>query len=754
MKKVFVYAIGALVAASLAGCAERTIGDDVPEIGGETGYMSFRIKSVDATGMSRAWNDQEKDFAEGTGAFGNFAAEDAIVDNLQANRVFFFEEDGTYHSSSLLALAQVESGSGHTHAGATLEKVYCTMVKRTGERDDQEYVWPAKCLVILNGRPSRLNALLVKAQSDVNFNLPEFLAWINTDFRDVDTEGETLGLYKYSDNLYYFTMTNSIYLDEESEQVNATVIPKNNIYLTSEQAEKNPVTVYVERVVSKVEVAFTKFDGQTGNNVAYFGDEGVKPYGFLYSFKQSADGAPSYESDSKWLGSAEENETPITLKGLITNWTINGVEYQTKLFKELKNTWTFTEAGTTDVPFAGWNDVTNHRSYWGADVHYEWDEQLYPTQFRKSFKGSATPYQEDWVFGKETAEQDGNDIYDPTYPWALDYKAYNAITNRKKFKYCLENTFDPGTQNDYHHMIMGSHVLIQARLIDNSEEEAVKAITTAEGLEDALDVIVKDKYYYSDRYYDKDTYINRQVAILNGILLEELDTSVPNLKMWPDDSDKATEKFSYKGALGGLWVKVGDTFKRVTVNKEAEENEIKATEVFDIAPAYISKGDGRITLALKNTTATGLNGYDYAQEKVNLYYCNKAEVTAEGQPTETPVQFTRNEIVSLIYGATNVGDCFKNGRMYYAVPIQHFIAAGAGNDYEAKYENLGVGDYGVLRNHWYKFTINNIVKPGIPVHDPNQPIIPNYDAKDRYIGLQVILIPWHIVDNGNTNLGY
>lgn len=779
MKKILIYGMGAFLMAGLWSCKDDVVLNDGPgleDIGGETGYVTFSIKSANTGGMTRAgdaWNDGNGDYNQGDVAQGSFADENKIVDNIQANRVFFFDKDGKYHSSALLNLTKADGATNDSHDdgyGQT-ETVYQATVKRTSDRGEQN--WPTQCLVILNGRPTRLNALLTQAQTNPDFNMEKFLSWVNKDFTDTDAagEGETLGLYKYSDGKYYFTMTNSIYVDDVNVteggdgQVSSTKkimtaaqITEKNLATTSEKAAENPVTVFVERIMSKVEVGFTGYDeapaaaADAATKASYITE--ATPYGFIYSFTDK------HEEDSKWM---LDEEKTVTMKALITNWTINAVEYQTMLFKQVDNSW------IANPIFTGWNDPNHHRSYWGKDFNYDWDADRYPTQYRSVYDGSesAKPYQDKttggWSFGKNTEETGGNDIFSDNYHWALDYKPYNKILSKRAYKYCLENTFgyEEGTTGNYKNMIMGSHVLIQGRLLTEDESKKLTVGEDGKATVTDLDAVIGDKYYYGDRYYDETNYINRQVAMLKELVGGELATlSVDNVQMWPKDSDGSEEKFTISTKEGNLYVKEEkegvSTFKKVTLNATAEDGEISFKDVFTIAPAYIAKGDGKVTIALGTKASDGKITYGYGAEKVNLYYYTQAQLGEDNRPKADagdPTQMTRNQLVSIIYGITNIGDCFKNGRMYYAVPIQHFLAAGAGEKYEFKYENLKVGDYGVVRNHWYKFVVNQILKPGIPVHDEDQPIIPNYDDEDRYIGLEVIILPWHIVDNGNVTLG-
>ncbi len=90
---------------------------------------------------------------------------------------------------------------------------------------------------------------------------------------------------------------------------------------------------------------------------------------------------------------------------------------------------------------------------------------------------------------------------------------------------------------------------------------------------------------------------------------------------------------------------------------------------------------------------------------------------------------------------------YNAGRMYYSIPVEHLRQNGtfAGNDYQE-------ADYGVVRNHWYRLTINSISKLGMAVYDPAEKILPN-DAKTKeyYVGAQVNILSWKVI-NQNVDL--
>lgn len=82
--------------------------------------------------------------------------------------------------------------------------------------------------------------------------------------------------------------------------------------------------------------------------------------------------------------------------------------------------------------------------------------------------------------------------------------------------------------------------------------------------------------------------------------------------------------------------------------------------------------------------------------------------------------------------------CYKDGLMYYNVPIRHLRSM-------AKTDPIRTGHYGVVRNHWYKVTINSISNLGHSVYEPDEDIIPNSDDTQFMIGSQIRILSWRIV---------
>lgn len=81
-----------------------------------------------------------------------------------------------------------------------------------------------------------------------------------------------------------------------------------------------------------------------------------------------------------------------------------------------------------------------------------------------------------------------------------------------------------------------------------------------------------------------------------------------------------------------------------------------------------------------------------------------------------------------------------DGFTYYYTPIQHLGEAGK------------LGEYGIVRNHSYQVTIQNIQGYGTPVYDPDKVIDPMIPSDDNtYLAARINVLSWRVVTS-NVNL--
>lgn len=76
------------------------------------------------------------------------------------------------------------------------------------------------------------------------------------------------------------------------------------------------------------------------------------------------------------------------------------------------------------------------------------------------------------------------------------------------------------------------------------------------------------------------------------------------------------------------------------------------------------------------------------------------------------------------------------GATYYFTTIKHLGSKGK------------LGEYGIVRNHSYKITIDNIKGFGTPVYDPDKTIIPTLPTNDKsYMAAKINVLSWRVVNS-------
>lgn len=88
---------------------------------------------------------------------------------------------------------------------------------------------------------------------------------------------------------------------------------------------------------------------------------------------------------------------------------------------------------------------------------------------------------------------------------------------------------------------------------------------------------------------------------------------------------------------------------------------------------------------------------------------------------------------------------FKNGSMFYNVPIEHLLSTNQQKNYKIDKE----GEYGIVRNHWYQINVSNVVRLGQGVFKPEgddaEELIPT-PKEDRFaLATQINILSWKIV---------
>ncbi|MCH5318672.1 MAG: Mfa1 fimbrilin C-terminal domain-containing protein [Paramuribaculum sp.] len=690
--------VSLLAAASLGlwSCSEETFGPNEPtnpdpSISDATAYLGFQLKDTEAS--SRSTHKEYDDSYERFEWFNKGTKEErAIIDNPESNRVLFFNSDYSFFGSGKLQKPNVST--------ATSDNVY---VARKPENVEG---MPAYALVVLNSDATRLDNLDTELAAAGTDAVRTVLNYLN----EVDTDNpESLAMSEG-----YFTMSSTAYQGVEADTISVlTPLPTDSVfYETIEEAimPEHLTTFYVERLLAK----FTLLIQGDERDLTF-----DNPRPIILDGPNVIKVRVNYAPED----GQNKDEYPAHWKINLVNWGMNGLEKNTFLVKTLAQNPTAFPWGPEDNFYSSWNSPMLFRSYWGLDENY--NTGIYPDQYRQALD-------EQFVNAATT-----NTIYSADYDpaegltkddYTLIYKPYSAFTDRTANKYSLENTFNTDVLanqdiNTQPWLRCGTHIILTAQLLIDEIDTGIdlgRPVVDENGFIQG----VADKYFSNGMYWSETALKQQAVAtLLTNIYYNKKDVLGGNTYKIPDVLNGGYVDYINQDTMPlntNIPVLVVDN--GVDVPLKHEDLAVNAEKYFEFAPAFIKGGDGWVTLKLKD-------GY-----KLKANYIEGFE----------PKEITEAQLVSYIYRFTNLAKHYKEGRMYYAIPIRHNLDSR--NFLQNPVKAVSTGDYGVVRNTWYRMTITEILRPGTPVDDPDQPIIPNPEPDDKSLGVEVEIIPWRTVD--------
>lgn len=734
MRKSYAALLMAGAMTALVGCKDDMsnagYNDGLNDVEGG-GYVAFSIKtdlSTRATTGDVPNSDGNPDDIFNPGSPDEYA----ISPNSKAHLAVFFDKDGVFfNTANLDAFDKANAGTGTSDDG--LNKFY-SFVTRYKYSDSQENV-PASVLVLVNTDPTKLQDIRNQLEAGKP-TLSNMLQWISYYAGDAWSDSRSVGLYN-DGTTNYFTMTNSAYFDASGNPMIAQPLTENGefqVYDSPEDALANSVKIYVERMLAKHTLTF-QANGE--NEAVFLNGNNSAPYvitpdlaGNNDSFRTEIRYIASYpeagaDQDIYLLDSPEGEK--VDWKVYVAGWGMNGVEPNSFYFKNVfdnsyasKN---YATDWTSPTFFNNWNFDALHRSYWGVDQHYlengnygfgtSRSEYGYPQQYRSSDLDREGKTGLGVFTGNIYGEQNEG-------PASLNFMSYNNLRGRAAHNYTLENTYaDEAGLKGYGPYWYDTHVLLTAQLIlgngidYNDGEDFSSSHVNANGLFNGLGGSAKEKYMVDNLCFaDATGYIRYAYHHVAKSFANGVKKSVENVlgNSADDLIDVAPEGVAlYADAQGQTAVTVTN-----------------AENYFELAPANVAHGDGRVTIKGKQT----------------LYY-------KEGNSYKP---LTDGQLVSLVYNYSQPAKHFNQGMMYYAIPVQHLKGVSKGSRVEIdKNNSYDLGQFGVVRNHWYRFNVKSVSGFGIPVDDPDQPIIPSPED-DYYVAFEIVILPWHVIDNGEVDL--
>ena len=206
---------------------------------------------------------------------------------------------------------------------------------------------------------------------------------------------------------------------------------------------------------------------------------------------------------------------------------------------------------------------------------------------------------------------------------------------------------------------------------------------------------VQDLYYYNGNMYTLNDYLDHVLANIQT-----------NYTFYVEDGG------SYK-VLSKDDVTVADIKKAVKVKGEAAMN-------FDLAAnrSCNNYSDGYVTLDPSGLTL-------YEEDGLGGYVAADADHIKQAFFKDIP----------------DIANVYKNGKMWYAIPVEHL-----GSKKDNSPQNLPLeGNYGIVRNNYYKISLGELITLGHGVFDPDEPIVPGEKANKWYLGARVNVNAWNVV---------
>ena len=489
-------------------------------------------------------------------------------------------------------------------------------------------------------------------------------------------------------NVDYFTMTNSVYGDQDASTKLSygQVINPDYVYDTQEKAEAEAseghvaLNLWVERLAAKVSIK--EFKETNGYLNKYTGYAKI----FMFAGVNAEDNYSYNDTDQRdWYAT-------------VLGYGVNALEPDEYLIKKLN---------TGNNYFTGWTKPGEHRSFWADDLHYTINGNLnnYPHQYRRALENKDINGYHDG-----SHDDDGNlaGFSSRNSKYYLNYVSLNSIIDKKSVMYPLENTYNdsdptPGSYlGDRGYFSAGTHLLVACRLkIDN--------------LADGTD-LYRDQHGYF--YTNPATLLSTKLMIMQNKILSGGNSGLRVLNA--DWFNHAPNSLSDLTTIS--W-NAGD---KLQISEDGVLREMTYEDLTFI-PAELAGGDGQLLIAPLNRDAE----YFIGEKSLNFF---------------NEVGCSYNMVVSLFHKEMGAIDHFKDGLMYYPTAIPHNAQTIA----EMQWDR--VGDLGVVRNNWYRFTINGVTAPGIPVDQPDQPIIPMMDVKRNYLNVTVNVAKWHELSTGAAPL--
>lgn len=332
MKKftMFSSVLASALMLTVASCSSEDVaGGNSQNDKGATSFLAVNIENVGSAPASRSYQQGDGTYEDGTEA-------ESKINNV---RFYFFNGDGTPY---LL----VNKNS---------EKQPVNFLDQTVETDGNDHDHTAetktKAVLVLNGETKAVPASVIAViNPEVLDNTTLQSGTMTLSELRTSATGST-----FYDKTNGFVMSNSVY-ESAGQDVCSTPVA-NSVFATSEDAMKNPVDIYVERVNAKVNAKIDADYQRTGETEK--------------AWTKNADGKYQIEVGSIDVTTYADNTNAAPTKNtypvyaVVQGWQLADADGKAEVCKQIKTSWYAGELGISP-----WTTSDYHRCFWSKSVPF------------------------------------------------------------------------------------------------------------------------------------------------------------------------------------------------------------------------------------------------------------------------------------------------------------------------------------------------------------------------------------------------
>lgn len=592
------------------------------------------------------------------------------IDEYTVNKVdfYFFDKNGNPYSikengSNIYTYSNL-TGTETTPDGNNVESTWTPVMTLNLKKEDvDENGYPALMMAVVNSDQIYSGKTLEKIEAEV----------VSTPMNDTNVLMTSSSFYDANETYNSNTYPYAVNISEKFQD-------------SYSKAMEKMIDVYVERLAAKVRLGID-FTDKTKINDDVVTIENIR----------------------------DQSGKKVTAEIKLYAWGLNATAKKSLLMKQIDNTdnWKFTWGKNNS-----WNNVTDHRSYWGKSLNYIYNNEAYANSGSKGGFDLENG-------GDVNAEHNENDKI------VLNYRSLNDYYNSEKSE--LGN-YGSALNNDQYTL---EHTPSKDHLQNMYKKDGQACVTSA--------ILIAQLTKLGNKDVTKEILYR-----MNGLFYTEEDLIEYLYSLYLNNDNVVINDKTILGP--NAWVIENNDIKEGDITSTVDEVTYKQIDASYFTLGDI--GDGLVGLVVADKTATMLTkGRIYVYYGGKMYEYTHVDIGAGYLPNQLIEGFyddlrQHNEdyVIPL-----NING-FKNGWMYYQIPIEHL----APFPDDIKYNNVGYSDnaaegqYGVLRNHWYQITVRSISELGWGIFDPAELIVPQ--PRNEYIGLsfEMQVCPWHVKEYNIT----